>query len=78
MIIVAGHELVDVEDRDAHVAAFADLVARASAADGCIHVAITADSIDPERCPIGPGVFVVGMRGRPEGAPPTEPRRSAS
>ncbi|HZJ05248.1 MAG TPA: hypothetical protein VFD59_07230 [Nocardioidaceae bacterium] len=54
MIIIAGHELVDVEDRDAHVAAFADLVARARAAE-CIHVAITADSIDPERCPIGPG-----------------------
>ncbi|WP_053204285.1 putative quinol monooxygenase [Jiangella muralis] len=49
MIIIAGHELVDADERDAFVAAFRDLVTRARATDGCLHVAITADSVDPER-----------------------------
>ncbi|SDS54897.1 putative quinol monooxygenase [Jiangella sp. DSM 45060] len=49
MIIIAGHELVDADERDAFVAAFRGLVARARATDGCLHVAITADSVDPER-----------------------------
>ena len=49
MIIIAGHELVDAERRDAFVAAFRDLITRARAFDGCIHAAITADSVDPER-----------------------------
>ena len=49
MIIIAGYELVDAEERDKHVAAHRDLVSRARAFDGCIHVAITADSVDPER-----------------------------
>lgn len=49
MIIIAGHELVAAEQRDTFVAAFGDLVTRARAFDGCIHVAITADSVDPER-----------------------------
>lgn len=49
MIIIAGHELVDAERRDTFVAAFRELVTRARDFDGCIHVAITADSVDPER-----------------------------
>lgn len=49
MIIIAGHELVEAEQRDAFVAAFRDLITRARDFDGCIHVAITADSVDPER-----------------------------
>lgn len=49
MIIIAGHGLVDADERDAHVEAFAGLVARARAADGCLHFAMTADSLDPER-----------------------------
>ena len=49
MIIIAGHELVDASERDAYVAAHRDLVARARACDGCLHVAITADSVDLER-----------------------------
>ncbi len=49
MIIIAGHELVDAQRRDTFVAAFRDLVTRARDFDGCIHVAITADSVDPER-----------------------------
>jgi len=49
MIIIAGHELVDASERDRCVAAHRDLVSRARQFDGCIHVAITASSVDPER-----------------------------
>jgi quinol monooxygenase YgiN len=49
MIIIAGHELVDAEKRDGVVDADRDLVSRAREFDGCLHVAITADSVDPER-----------------------------
>ena len=50
MIIVAGHSQArSVEDRDAHVAAFAEMVGRARQQDGCIDMAITADSLDPTR-----------------------------
>ena len=49
MIIIAGYELVDAETRDHVVEAHRDLVSRARKCDGCIHVAITADSINPEQ-----------------------------
>jgi quinol monooxygenase YgiN len=49
MIIIAGYELVDAAERDRIVAAHRDLVSRARDFDGCVHVAITADSVDPER-----------------------------
>jgi quinol monooxygenase YgiN len=49
MIIIVGHELVDAAKRDGVVDAHRDLVSRARAFDGCTHVAITADSVDPER-----------------------------
>jgi quinol monooxygenase YgiN len=49
MIIIAGYELVDAQERDSIVDAHRDLVSRAREFDGCIHVAITADSVDPER-----------------------------
>jgi quinol monooxygenase YgiN len=49
MIIIAGYQLVSAERRDSWVAAFRDLVTRAREFDGCRHVAITADSVDPER-----------------------------
>ena len=49
MIIIAGYELVDAEKRDRVVAAHRDLVSKAREVDGCMHVAITADSVDPER-----------------------------
>ena len=48
-VIIAGHELVDAKDRDSYVSALADLVSRARDLDECIHFAITADSVDPER-----------------------------
>jgi heme-degrading monooxygenase HmoA len=50
MIIIAGYSLAkSVEDRDANVAAFASMVGRARTQDGCIDMAITADSLDPTR-----------------------------
>ena len=50
MIIIAGYSLTqNAIERDAAVAAFADMVTRARKADGCLDVAISADSVDPER-----------------------------
>lgn len=50
MIIVAGASWVrSGTDRDTAIAAFADMVARARALDGCLDFSIGADSIDPER-----------------------------
>jgi len=49
MIIIAGHLLVDEADRDRYVEAHRDLVSRARAFDGCIDLAITADTLDPRR-----------------------------
>jgi len=50
MIIIAGYSLMKtIEERDASVAAFAAMVERARKQDGCVDMAITADSIDPMR-----------------------------
>ena len=50
MIIIAGYSLAkNFEERDAAVAAFAAMVERARKQDGCVDIAITADSIDPTR-----------------------------
>ena len=50
MIIVAGYSLAkSVVNRDASVAAVAEMVGRARQQDGCIDMAISADSVDPTR-----------------------------
>lgn len=50
MIIIAGYSHAkSLEERDANVAAFASMVGRARTQDGCIDMAITADSLDPTR-----------------------------
>ena len=49
MIIIAGYTLSDAGKRDAAVAAFADMVARARKFDGCLDFSVSADSADPER-----------------------------
>lgn len=49
MIIVSGYALVDSDERDPYIEAFAELVERARAAPGCLDLAITADSVDPAR-----------------------------
>jgi len=48
-VIIAGHYRVDRQHRDNLIATFEDLVTRARGAEGAIHIAITADSVDPER-----------------------------
>lgn len=50
MIIIAGHSRAkSTEERDAAVAAFAEMVERARKQDGCLDLSISADSVDPER-----------------------------
>ena len=50
MIIIAGHSRArDRVERDAAVAAFADMVERARKQDGCLDLSISADSVDPDR-----------------------------
>lgn len=49
MVIICGSVQVDPDRRDEYVVAHRDLVRRARDADGCLHVAITADSVDPGR-----------------------------
>ena len=50
MIIISGYACAkNVEQRDANVAAFAPMVERARKQDGCLDMAITADSLDPTR-----------------------------
>ena len=40
---------MSAKDRTKYVDAFCDLVSRGREFDGCVHIAITADSVDPER-----------------------------
>jgi len=49
MIIIAGYTLTEADKRDAAVEAFAGMVERARAYDGCLDFAISADPLDPER-----------------------------
>lgn len=47
MLIIAGHLHVDPGHRDDVVAAFADLLERGRAFEGCLDIAVTADPLDP-------------------------------
>jgi quinol monooxygenase YgiN len=49
VIIIAGYSLTDADQRDAVVAAFTEMVARARQQENCLDLSISADSIDPER-----------------------------
>jgi quinol monooxygenase YgiN len=50
VIIIAGHSRArNAIERDAAVAAFADMVERARQQDGCLDLSIGADPVDPER-----------------------------
>lgn len=49
MVIIAGHLIVDASERDRFVESHRDLVTRARDFEGCLHLAITADSVDPTR-----------------------------
>ena len=49
MVIVAGHLLVDPEERAAYLEGCLPVVEAARATDGCLDFAITADLLDPAR-----------------------------
>jgi quinol monooxygenase YgiN len=49
MLIIAGHLVVDPQDRDAYVAECVSIVEAARDAPGCLDFSITADSVDPAR-----------------------------
>lgn len=49
MWIIAGHVVVDEDERDRYVDRHRDLVERCRRAAGCLDVAITADTVDPRR-----------------------------
>lgn len=49
MLIVAGHLMVDPEQREAYLAGCAAVVEQARAAPGCLDFAITADLLDAGR-----------------------------
>jgi quinol monooxygenase YgiN len=49
VIIIAGYSLTAADQRDAVVKAFAGMVERARAQEGCLDLSISADSLDPER-----------------------------
>jgi len=49
MVIVAGHLVVDPDERAAYLEGCKDVVALARTADGCLDFAISADLGDPGR-----------------------------
>jgi quinol monooxygenase YgiN len=49
MLIIAGHLIVDLADRDRYVADCAVAVEQARRASGCLDFALTADPVDPAR-----------------------------
>ena len=49
MVIVAGHVMVDPEQRESHIAGFLGVVEKARQAEGCLDFAIAADVLDPGR-----------------------------
>jgi quinol monooxygenase YgiN len=49
VIIVAGHFIVDPDQRDQFLAGRADVMARSRAEPGCITYAFTPDQLDPGR-----------------------------
>jgi len=52
MVIVAGHIVVDPEQRESYLAGCVSVVEQARFAAGCLDFAITADLVDPARVDI--------------------------
>lgn len=48
-VIITGHVVVAASERAAYVERMQDLVERARRTDGCVHLAVTADPLDPRR-----------------------------
>src|SRR5215213_4656230 len=49
MVIVAGHVVVDPQERDDYLAGCVEVVRQARRAPGCLDFAISADPIEPGR-----------------------------
>lgn len=49
MVIVAGHIVVDPEERDDYLAGCVDVVRQARRAPGCLDFALSADLLEPGR-----------------------------
>jgi quinol monooxygenase YgiN len=49
MVIVAGHLVVDPQDRDAYVSGCVEVVRQARRTAGCLDFAVSADPVDPGR-----------------------------
>ena len=49
MVIVAGHIMVEPQQRDSYLAGCVSIVEQARRADGCLDFAISADLLDPGR-----------------------------
>lgn len=49
MVIVAGHLMVDEQQRESYLVECADVVRQARSAAGCLDFAISADVLDPRR-----------------------------
>jgi len=49
MLIIAGHLMVDRNQRERHVADCVSVVEAALGAPGCLDFSITADTVDPAR-----------------------------
>ncbi len=52
MVIVAGHIVVDPDQRESYLASCVGVVEQARRAPGCLDFAITADLVDPGRIDI--------------------------
>lgn len=49
MVIVAGHVVVDAEDRDDYLSGCVEVVRQARRAAGCLDFALSADLLEPGR-----------------------------
>ena len=49
MVIVAGHLVIDPQDRDAYLAGCVEVVRQARRTAGCLDFALSADLVDPGR-----------------------------
>jgi quinol monooxygenase YgiN len=52
MVIIAGHIVVDPQQREFYLAGCVDVVEQARRAPGCLDFAVTADLVDPRRIDI--------------------------
>jgi quinol monooxygenase YgiN len=52
MVIVAGHLMVDPQQRESYLAGCADVVEQARRTPGCLEFSISADLLDPGRIAI--------------------------